>query len=77
MARNEMTQHVLVRTNPKGEAFIGTCVLCGVAGLRMEQVNEFCENVRGLTQEEALLEVIDQPGKVYSIGADRWIEEPK
>lgn len=52
--------HSLERTSPKGEGqkFIGTCRLCGKPGLTWDDMNEPCENVRGLTNEEALLEAL-------------------
>jgi hypothetical protein len=53
-----MTHHVIERTSPKGQDFIGTCRLCGIRGLKMSAVHEDCENVRGLTPEQALLEAI-------------------
>lgn len=54
-----MPMHAIMRTSPKGEAFVGTCRLCGQDNLKMEDARKECSNVRGLTQEEALLEVID------------------
>ena len=54
-------RHSLRRTSPKGEGFtfIGTCVLCGVEGLTFADMNKPCENVRGLSQDEALIEAIE------------------
>lgn len=59
-----MTQaryHAIERTSPKGpgQKFIGTCRLCGQTGLPASAALERCENVRGLTSDEALLECID------------------
>lgn len=51
-------KHQLERTSPKGQYFIGTCTLCGKGNLTMSAVHEDCENVRGLTKEEALIEMI-------------------
>jgi hypothetical protein len=50
--------HLLDRTSPKGEYFIGTCRLCGTQGLRMEQANERCANPTGVTAEQAILDAI-------------------
>lgn len=53
--------HSIERTSPKGEGqkFIGTCRLCGRSGLTLADMNEPCENMRGLTADEALIEAID------------------
>lgn len=51
--------HAINRTSPKGGPFIGTCFLCGKTGLKSEAVLEECENVRGLSQEQAILEAIE------------------
>lgn len=53
-------KHHVERTSPKGpgQPFIGTCRLCGKAGLSASAVLEDCENVRGLTAEEAMIETI-------------------
>lgn len=53
--------HAIERTSPKGpgQKFIGTCSLCGKTGLPASAAREYCENTRGLTQDEALLEAID------------------
>lgn len=52
--------HAIERTSPKGEGqkFVGTCRLCGRAGLTSADMKEPCENVRGLTEDEALIEAI-------------------
>lgn len=51
-------KHSLRRTNPKGERFVGTCVLCGTEGLTTSNMNDDCPNQRGLTPDEALIEAI-------------------
>ncbi len=51
-------KHHVERTSPKGQDFIGTCRLCGMTGLKTSAALEDCENVRGLTAEEALIESI-------------------
>lgn len=53
-------KHPLInRTSPKGTPFVGTCAACGKTGLRLSAMGEDCENVRGMTQESALLEAIE------------------
>jgi hypothetical protein len=54
-------KHSLERTSPKGKPFIGTCTLCGVANLTPNAALQDCENVRGLSQDEALIEAIVGP----------------
>ncbi|RWL14862.1 MAG: hypothetical protein EOR57_31445 [Mesorhizobium sp.] len=55
--------HAIERTSPEGEGqkFIGTCSLCGKPGLTFADMQEPCENVRGLTDDEALLEAVQGP----------------
>ena len=57
--RWQMKHHV-ERTSPKGPGmpFIGTCRLCGMTGLKASAALEDCENVRGLSVEDALIETI-------------------
>lgn len=53
--------HAVNRTSPKGTAFIGTCSQCGQAGLTLAQtMTTECPNQRGLTEAEAVLEVIEE-----------------
>lgn len=57
-----MAPHPLVnRTSPKGQPFVGTCAACGVTGLTFETMRSECENVRGMTQEQALIEAVIGP----------------
>lgn len=51
--------HALVRTSPKGGPFLGTCTLCGTPNLPMRAACEPCSNQRGLSQDEALIDVIE------------------
>ena len=51
-------KHHIDRTSPKGEKFIGTCRLCGRSNLKVSAALEDCENVRGLSEEEAMVETI-------------------
>lgn len=55
--------HAIIRTSPKGEGqkFIGTCSRCGKTGLLIND-STACENTRGVSQEDALLEIL-QPDK--------------
>lgn len=54
-------KHAMHRTSPKGGPFVGTCYLCGKTGLTIADGLKDCENPRGLTQDEAVLEAIDPP----------------
>jgi len=54
-------KHPLVnRTSPKGQPFVGTCAACGRRGITLEQTRTDgdCENFRGMTQEDALVEAV-------------------
>lgn len=51
-------KHHIQRTSPKGQDFIGTCLLCGTAGLTIDDARKECENVRGLDEAQALDEVL-------------------
>jgi hypothetical protein len=51
-------KHHVERTSPKGQDFIGTCRLCGKPNLKASAALEDCENVRGLTAEQAMVEAI-------------------
>ena len=59
-----MTQHAIRRTSPKGlgQTFIGTCSKCGQEGLTLEDMDrDDCPNVRGISDEDALLEILENP----------------
>jgi hypothetical protein len=56
-------KHHIERTSPKGQDFIGTCILCGKPNLPAKAALEDCENVRGLTVEQAMCEVVQGPEK--------------
>jgi hypothetical protein len=60
MTTNKMT-HTLERSSPFGEKFIGYCITCGLQNLPMEAAFWKCENTRGLTKNEALIEAIEGP----------------
>ena len=53
-------KHALTRTSPKGagQTFIGTCTQCGEQNLPASAVQQDCPNVRGLSEEDALIEVL-------------------
>lgn len=51
--------HHIERTSRKGEVFLGTCRLCGQRDLPASAAKEECPNARGLTEAEALSEVVD------------------
>jgi hypothetical protein len=51
--------HLLERTSPKGEDFIGTCQLCGKTGLRANAIFKFCENPGRVPSDEAVLIAIE------------------
>lgn len=53
--------HVLERTSPFGEPFIGKCVLCGAKNLTMNQSNDHCDNPCGIPAEVALAEAVSPP----------------
>jgi hypothetical protein len=57
-------KHALVRTSPKGpgKPFLGTCTICGRKNLTVRESAEECDNPRGLSEGEALGEVIDAVG---------------
>lgn len=57
-----MRTHALQRTSPIGEPFVGECILCGEQGLASGDALKPCENVRKLTNDAALLELIEGPG---------------
>jgi hypothetical protein len=56
-------KHPLVnRTSPKGGPFVGTCAACGKTGITSDMVaRDECDNVRGMDQEQALIEAIKGP----------------
>lgn len=53
--------HHIERTSPKGEPFVGTCHLCGKSNLKMSAALDECENVRGLSEDEAMVESVVGP----------------
>lgn len=53
--------HVLQRTSPFGEPFLGECIRCGATDLRARDANRECDNLRNLSDADALLEVLDEP----------------
>lgn len=55
------TTHAIERTSPKGGRFIGTCMKCGRPGLTIADMGEPCENIAGMTQDEAVLLAVRGP----------------
>lgn len=55
---NLMVNHALKRTSPKGQAFLGVCVVCGQEDLPVSAVREKCSNPADLTYEEVMLKVL-------------------
>jgi hypothetical protein len=53
-------KHPLVnRTSPKGQPFLGTCASCGKTNIPFDKIStEECENWRGMTREQAILEAL-------------------
>lgn len=51
--------HALERTSPKGEPFVGRCVLCGQENLTTANVTEPCPNPEGKTVVEAIIQAIE------------------
>jgi len=51
--------HSLERTGPKGEQFIGRCILCGQEGLRMGDALKPCKNPGIVSSEDALLAAVN------------------
>jgi hypothetical protein len=53
-------KHPLVnRTSPKGQPFLGTCAACGKRDITFEALSrDDCENVRGVTYEQAVVEAV-------------------
>ena len=57
-----ISRHALERTSPKGGRFIGTCMKCGTPGLTLaDAMNDPCENVAGMSDDEALIKAIEGP----------------
>lgn len=50
--------HMLVRTNPVGEKFVGRCVNCGKENLPMSAVHEECENLTKRSYEDSFARII-------------------
>lgn len=58
--------HAIERTSPKGpgQKFIGTCMKCGRAGLTFADMQEPCENIAGISQDEALVMAVEGPREI-------------
>ena len=53
--------HAIERTSPMGQKFLGTCMRCGRTNLPMRAVTEECENIAGMSDDDALLNAIAGP----------------
>jgi hypothetical protein len=51
--------HVLERTSPMGEAFVGRCTLCGKKGLRSKDALKECANPARISADNALLDALE------------------
>jgi len=51
--------HALIRTSPKGTPFIGRCLKCGDEGLGMSDALKDCPSDNTVSDEQALLEILD------------------
>lgn len=61
--------HVIERTSPLGEPFVGTCTLCGTAGLTTAQVHEPCSNPARVSANDAVVSAIEGPSDPPRTGA--------
>lgn len=55
--------HAIERTSPKGpgQKFIGTCFKCGKPGLTIADMNQPCENIVGISEDDAIIAAIEGP----------------
>lgn len=68
----ETRMHAVNRTSPKGQDFRGTCALCGQENMTMRDAMQTeCLNWRGLSQDEALSEVIEGRGTLSEVEQQR------
>lgn len=58
-AERRSTTHAIQRDSPKGDKFVGHCVLCGARNLSAAQLNELCDNPDDVTEGEALIRAIE------------------
>jgi hypothetical protein len=61
-----VSTHAIERTSPKGETFIGTCFKCGRTGLTDADMDDPCENIAGISEDDALIMAIEGPNKEKS-----------
>lgn len=59
---DKSTTHALRRTSPTGpgQKFVGTCTQCGRTNLTMGDSLEYCDNPRGVSQDQSLLEALEK-----------------
>ncbi len=55
--------HIIDRTSPKGEPFVGKCRLCGQEGLTssFKDVQSPCPGPQNLSSDASLLEALKEP----------------
>lgn len=53
--------HAIERTSPKGQKFFGRCTKCGRDGLGMADALEPCPMDAVVSDEAALISIIDRP----------------
>jgi hypothetical protein len=55
-----MIQHSIRRTSAKGTSFQGVCTKCGREGLTLDDMEDECSNVRGVSDRQVVLEALDK-----------------
>jgi hypothetical protein len=56
------SSHLLDRTSPEGEKFVGTCRQCGKSGLKINDViSDICQNPLGTSYDAGLLDAMQNP----------------
>lgn len=54
--------HVVERTSPKGQAFVGVCVKCGERNLPITAARDVCTNPANLSQREVMDILVREKG---------------
>lgn len=58
-----MTTHLIDRTSPMGQDFIGKCRLCGQTNLRMIDAQKACLNPQGITSAQSIILALEDDTK--------------
>ncbi len=58
---SEKSSHLIERTSPKGEKFVGRCSLCGKPNLTTKDANEDCSS--GVSQGSVLLMALNRESR--------------